>query len=302
MGEGATRERCSRSEGGDGAIPPSSAVEAEPTGGENGAQAWRAVVATRGQEKEEPAPRAPTEAAATAAAAAAAATAAVSVLADGLAQVEALGAVGVRAFFDSLGLGACSDRLRESLDGAELARIARAPDPNAELLAAGVSARLHRVKLLSALGVGVPGGGSAEPPALMMDGGGAGGNERAPVAVVAALHMVRRLRREQGVVADALCRSCGTAPSRIPAESGREVQENGPTRSGCARGGVGGGGKEVAGAGVLAATGKGAHLVSAVLPELEDALSAQVRLSSQVLPTLMYSFYVTERELSTTWS
>ncbi|CAN0297185.1 unnamed protein product, partial [Discosporangium mesarthrocarpum] len=39
------------------------------------------------------------------------------------------------------------------VDGKELLRIVQSADPNAELGAAGVEVRLHRVKILAALGV-----------------------------------------------------------------------------------------------------------------------------------------------------
>ena len=282
----ATRQRCSSSSAGSLAARSSIAIEADPKGGANWVPESGAVVATRVQENEEFAPESPTAAAATASSgpttAAAAAAAAASVAFDGLAQVEALGVVGVRAFFDSLGLGAYSDRLREGLDGAELARLTRAPDPDAELAAAGVSARLHRVKLLSALGVGAAGGGGAVPPALALGlDEDAARNKRAPVAVMAALHMVRQLRREQGVVADALRRGCGTRASGTPARLGlgwEVVKDDGPTRPNGATGGA----RDTAGGGVAAASRKDASLVSVVLPELENALSEQVQLSRRV--------------------
>lgn len=188
---------------------------------------------------------------------------------EGLAEVEALGDVGVRAFFDSLGLGACTNRLREGnggIDGAELARIARSPNPDAELLAAGVSARLHRVKVLSALGVGVGVTQVASSATPLPGVGGGGGLAR--VTTVAVLHMVRQLRKEQDVVADALCKK----------SSGVELGQNLPPPRAEDRlsGGASGGSKETI------ETGAGASFVSLVLPEIEEVLSTQLQLSSQV--------------------
>lgn len=91
--------------------------------------------------------------------------------------LENLGPTGVRALLDPLRLGAGAyglyRRPGHAVDGivqaggdeikahesgginaTDLARIVRSSDPNAELLAIGVGARLHRVRILSALGVG----------------------------------------------------------------------------------------------------------------------------------------------------
>lgn len=217
---------------------------------------------------------------------------------DGLGQVEALGVVGVRAFFDSLGLGSCTNRLRESsggIDGDKLARIARAPDPDAELLAAGVKARLHRVKILSALGVGVGITGGAVPslPSTLDEDvpGGGGGGGLAHVTAIAALHMVRQLRKEQGVVADVLlCRSSGGAtqnPSRVglgqelpPRAEGDDLRSHKAAWD--SSGGAIGAPKVTVGTGTAARTSEEVSFMSLVLPELEEVLSTQVRLSSQV--------------------
>lgn len=210
-----------------------------------------------------------------------AAEAEAAAVSDGLAEVEALGVVGVRAFFDSLGLGACANRLRESgggIDGAELARIARSHNPDAELLGAGVSARLHRVKLLSALGVGTRVAGvtvPSTPPSLdervRGDDGGGGGLAR--VTAIAALHMVRQLRKEQDVVADVLCKSSGVTPNRSRVDLGQELPPRVEDRLG---GGASSDSKETVG------TRAGASFVSLVLPEIEEVLSTQLQLSSQV--------------------
>lgn len=208
-----------------------------------------------------------------------------SAVSDGLAQVEALGVVGVRAFFDSLGLGACTNRLRESsggIDGTELARIARAPNPDAELLTAGVSARLHRIKLLSALGVSVGVTGMAvppQPPTFDEDVPG-GGGDLARVTAIAALHMVRQLRKEQKVVADVLCRSSGATPNQSRVELGKELPPKADVWD--ASDGAIGGPQETVGTGTAAPASAGVSFVSLVLPELEEVLSTQVRLSSQV--------------------
>lgn len=212
---------------------------------------------------------------------------------DESAQVEALGVVGVRAFFESLGLGTCTNRLRESIggiDGAELARIARASDPDAELLAAGVSARLHRVKLLSALGVSGEVTGVAVPstsPVLeknIPSGGGGGGGGLARVAAVAALHMVRRLRKEQGFVAGVLCTRSGSTPNRSRVELGQELPPRADDKDAWdACGGIASGGpKETGGTGAAAPRSEGMCFVSLMLPELEEVLSTQLTLSSQV--------------------
>lgn len=224
-----------------------------------------------------------------------------SCVVDDLAQLEVLGVVGVRAFFDSLGLGACADRLRAqrpsadgvgSIDGAELARICRAANPDAALRAAGVGARLHRVKLLSALGVGADltttfgvGTGAARGMVLAPSssavggsgatctsgGGGCGGGVAAtPVAAIAALQMVRQLRREL-----------------LPGERGRGSADGG---------GRGFDGTARAAESTIVMTGEGPSLVPVLLPELEKVLSAQARLRGQVRTNaavrITYMFFV----------
>ncbi|CAM9103253.1 unnamed protein product [Pylaiella littoralis] len=236
-----------------------------------------------------------------------------SAFGDKLAQLESLGVVGVWAFFDSLGLGACSDYLRRrqpggrdgdsssggSIDGTKLSRIARAPNPDAELLAAGVSARLHRVKLLSALGVGVgavvaPGvAGSAErapppppppqqqpqpqPPSVTRDeNASSSGRDGAatPVVAMAALHMVRMLRRQQDLVAGALL-------SKAEIFNPKDYLRVGVVRCGGGDGG-GGGATEAVQTGATDPSGGAFLAPSLMLPELENVLSAQMRLSRQV--------------------
>ncbi|CAM9207477.1 unnamed protein product, partial [Hapterophycus canaliculatus] len=205
---------------------------------------------------------------------------------DGLAQLEVLGVAGVRAFFDSLGLATCADRLRQqrsftdsvgSIDGAELAKVCRAANPDAALRAAGISARLHRVKLLSALGVGVDmttvsGGGRrvaasavlssssalGESGATCTSGGrGRGGSAAGtPVAAIVALQMVRQLRREL-----------------LPREQ----------ESGSAVGGESGfGGAPRAVETTMVVTTERESLVSVLLPELERLLCGQAQLQRQV--------------------
>ena len=161
-----------------------------------------------------------------------------------IASLDALGVTGVAAFFDSLGLGAYTSRIRgrkqsptacdgdgsggrsggggESpgsnmvvgIDGAELARIASASDPDTELLDIGVSARLHRVKLLTALGVRPAGGTAREKtvapgrdagPAVLDIGNSVScAPPVTPVAGKTALFMVQSIRREQEAMEAAL--------------------------------------------------------------------------------------------------
>lgn len=215
---------------------------------------------------------------------------------DSLAQLEALGAVGVRAFFDYLGLGGCADRLRRggggdgAIDGARLARIARASDPDAELLTAGVSARLHRVKLLSVLGIGHGAMMASEEVVGVLDkgelgsesassgnpvggvpcgerwggggGNGGGGGGTSPVAAMAALHMVRQLRREL----------LPAAESTGPTDYGHGATDPRGT----------GGGEEEMLDNRTAARSERESLVSELIPELEEVLSAQLQISTQV--------------------
>lgn len=136
-------------------------------------------------------------------------------------RVETLGAEAVRTFFDSLGLGACTGWLCRrprstseddghdgkveqgtdgtwKVDGIELARIMRAEDSDAELLAIGVNSRLHRIKIMMALGI-------------KKDKDGRHAANRSSIAEpriadTAILHMVRRLRREQLALSDTLKR------------------------------------------------------------------------------------------------
>ncbi|CAM9314335.1 unnamed protein product [Ectocarpus fasciculatus] len=229
---------------------------------------------------------------------------------DSLAQLEALGAVGVRAFFDYLGLGGCADRLRGgdagssgAIDGARLAGIARASDPDAELLAAGVCARLHRVKLLSILGIGHGATTASEEVVGVLDegelasasassgnavggvpcgercggsggsggggGGSGGGGGASPVAAMAALQMVRQLRRELLPSAES------TGPT--------DYNGNGATDPR----GTGGGKTEML-ENRAAARGERESLVSELIPELEEVLSAQLRLSTQMQKSRHY--------------
>lgn len=138
--------------------------------------------------------------------------------APGVATLKDLGAEGVRAFFDSLGLAGCADVIRRALgpiaghaqadgepsaktdlDGVGLARIAGAADTNAELLALGVRARLHRIKILTALGLSrassagncssTSHGGSTDFPCCI--------SSSTAVAAAAAHQMARRLNEEQ---------------------------------------------------------------------------------------------------------
>lgn len=211
---------------------------------------------------------------------------------DSLAQVEALGAVGVRAFFDYLGLGGCADRLRSgggggdgAIDGAWLARIVRASDPDAELLAAGVCARLHRVKLLSVLGIGNGATTASEEEVGVLDkgemasapassgngvpcdercGSGGGGGGASPVATMAVLHMVRQLRREL----------LPAAESTGPTDYAHDATDPDPR-------GPGGGETEMLES-RTAARSERESLVSELIPELEEALSTQLLLSTQV--------------------
>lgn len=216
---------------------------------------------------------------------------AASAVSGGLAQVEALGKVGVRAFFDFLGLGGCTNRLRESndgIDGAELARIARAPNPDAELLAAGVSSRLHRVKLLSALGVstGVTGETVLSRSSTLDEDLPGGGGGLARVTAIAALHMVRQLCREQDLVADVLCKRNGATSNRSLMDLGRvlppKIEGNGAWG---ASDGASGGPKKTVGTGEAAPRGQGVSFASLVLPELEEVLSTQLQLSKRVSST-----------------
>eukprot|EP00903_Cladosiphon_okamuranus_P005612 g5581.t3 len=211
-----------------------------------------------------------------------------SAVSEGLAQVEALGMVGVRAVFDSLGLGGCTNRLRASnggIDGAELARIARASDPDAELLAAGVSARLHRVKLLSALGVSarVPGETVPSRSSTLDEDlpGGSGGLAR--ITTIAALHMVRQLRREQDRIADVLCKSTRSTSNRSRKDLGDalppEFEDNGAWD---VSDGASGGPKETVDSRAAVLGGEVVSFASLVLTELEEALSTQFQLSRQV--------------------
>ncbi|CAN0059978.1 unnamed protein product, partial [Ectocarpus sp. 4 AP-2014] len=230
--------------------------------------------------------------------AAAAATAPAPLPLDSLAQVEALGTVSVRAFFDYLGLGGCADRLRGgggggdgAIDGARLAKIARASDPDAELLAAGVCARLHRVKLLSVLGIGHGATTGSEEVAGVLDrgelasasasvggvpcgercrgsgcGGGCGGAP--PVAAMAALHMVRQLRREL----------LPAAESTGPTDYGHGATDP--------RGASGGETEKLENR--TAARSARESLVSELIPELEQVLSEQLRLSTQMHESRQY--------------
>ncbi|CAM9929921.1 unnamed protein product [Ectocarpus sp. 12 AP-2014] len=219
---------------------------------------------------------------------------------DSLAQVEALGAVGVRAFLNYLGLGGCADRLRGggggggdgAIDGARLAKIARASDPDAELLAAGVCARLHRVKLLSVLGIGHGATTASEEVAGVLDGGElasasasvcgvpcgersrgsgcccGGGGGASPVAAMATLHMVRQLRREL----------LPAAESTGPTDYGHEAAD--PR-------GAGGGEMEKL-ENRTAARSDRESLVAELIPELEQVLSEQLRLSTQMHESRQY--------------
>ncbi|CAN0032928.1 unnamed protein product, partial [Scytosiphon promiscuus] len=177
---------------------------------------------------------------------------------DNLAQLEALGVVGVRAFLESLGLGAYADRLPVN--------------PDAELRSAGVSARLHRVKLMSALGVSVgPGVAPIAATSRVLpsssaldaatytparDGGCEGSAAATPIATIAALQMVRQLRREL-----------------MPRESEHGLSVGGES-------GFDGPARTVATPAI--ARDEGASLVPVLLPELEKVLSTQLHLQSQV--------------------
>lgn len=255
-----------------------------------------------------------------------------------VASLDTLGVTGVVAFFESLGLGTYTDHIRhrekkaptfcdgegeggddrggggggsgkarmlQGVDGAELARIATAADPDAELQHIGVSARLHRVKILVALGVrtaaaasvaikkraveSTQGAESAENRSLLtgkhceesiltlsLSRKGRVRTEQAeravpgappsekitPVVGNTALYMVQSIRREQEVMGEIL-RSV-TAPTQV-------VVEQTTTKTAVER--------------RMAGTGDGRGLMSVplrLLPELEEAFSAQVRLSSQV--------------------
>lgn len=151
-----------------------------------------------------------------------------------LSALETLGPTGVKAFFDSLGLGAYAERLRiqpseerkmesrtehqseRGLYGSDLAKIARAPDPDAELLAVGVTARLHRVKVMAALGIKASGhrlgvecapcrGGKAScrlrNNSLLNDALEKG---RPAVTSAVSMHMVHRIRQDQEAIVNAL--------------------------------------------------------------------------------------------------
>ncbi|CAB1118019.1 unnamed protein product [Ectocarpus sp. CCAP 1310/34] len=212
---------------------------------------------------------------------------------DSFVQVEALGAVGVRAFFDYLGLGGCAERLRGggsggdgAIDGTRLAKIARASDPDAELLAAGVCARLHRVKLLSVLGIGHGATTASEEVAGVLDRGelasasssvggvpcgercrgsgccGGGGGGASPVAAMAALHMVRQLRRELLPVTESTGPTDYGHGATDPRGTGGGETENLENRT--------------------AARSERESLVSGLIRELEQVLSEQLRLSTQV--------------------
>lgn len=168
-----------------------------------------------------------------------------------VASVEALGVLGVRAFFNSLGLEAYADRLccprRNSpsirkdekvtgvdngdiddkddrgkddatssagIEGVHLARIMQAEDPDAEMLAVGVRARLHRIKIMNALGIrhrsegGACGHKVVPNHCSARSGGPTTLVSSAPaipyVAAVASTQMVQRLIREQEIVSDTL--------------------------------------------------------------------------------------------------
>ena len=150
-----------------------------------------------------------------------------------ISSLDTLGVTGVAAFFDSLGLGAYTNQIRRrkkslttcdgegggggggespgsmaGIDGAELARIAHASDPDAELLEMGVSARLHRVKLLVALGVR-PAGAVDKTVAPPRDADAdlasvSCAPPTTPIAAKAALFMVQSIRREQEAMDEAL--------------------------------------------------------------------------------------------------
>lgn len=151
-----------------------------------------------------------------------------------LSALETLGSAGVKAFFDSLGLVAYVEHLRtrqpseerkmesstelkseRGLDGSDLAKIARAPDPDAELLAIGVSARLHRVKVMTALGIKASGDRLGVECAPCRDGNAscrirdnsllndALDKSRPAVAASVAMHMVRRIRQDQEAIVNA---------------------------------------------------------------------------------------------------
>ena len=143
-------------------------------------------------------------------------------MAANLSVLETLGPAGVDAFFYFLGLGACTQRLRlrqsssaredsletrarRGLDGADLARIILAQDPDAELLAVGVDARLHRVKVMAAFEInatGRPGSGSA--PSCREKYLSRPLNYPPPeIAAPITMQMIRRLRRDQIATVDA---------------------------------------------------------------------------------------------------
>ena len=145
-------------------------------------------------------------------------------VAANLSVLETLGPAGVDAFFDFLGLGACTQRLRlrqsssaredsletrarRGLDGADLARIILAQDPDTELLAVGVDARLHRVKVMAAFGInvtGIPGSGSL--PSRREKDLSRPLNYPPEIAAPITMQMIRRLRRDQIATVDAFRR------------------------------------------------------------------------------------------------
>lgn len=258
-----------------------------------------------------------------------------------VARIENLGVEGVRAFFDSLGLGACADRLRRrtaalphehdarerhhngrgsdtGIDGLELARIMQAEDAGEELFAAGVSARLHRIKVMNALDIRNPSKGVTVPAhegrqkiaraesegALMVLRSRIAGEH---VTASATVFLARRLLREQETMSGALrklrCRvgnSDGCKANEIRAdqgvaEPGELVQERTSICfSGCNRlqrdsgeiepadkanaQKLRGRGENVGG-GVQEATGS---VPLSVLVELEEAVLGQMNLTGQV--------------------
>lgn len=154
--------------------------------------------------------------------------------AEELSVLETLGPMGVKAFFDSLGLGAYAERLRirqpseeremesstelqseRGLNGSDLAKIARAPDPDAELLAIGVTARLHRVKVMTALGIKASGDRLGVECSPCRDGkascrlrnnkllNDALEKGRPAVTAAVAMHMVHRIRQDQEAIVKA---------------------------------------------------------------------------------------------------
>lgn len=257
-----------------------------------------------------------------------------------VAHINTLGIEGVRTFFDSLGLGACADRLRRrspllhedderkrrdngsgnharhgqgsdaaGIDGIELARIMQAEDAGEELLAVGVSARLHRIKIMNALDIRnlskeatLAASQEAQQNTAYAESAGESmilrsGTAGERVTATAAVFLARRLLREQEAMSNALrklryrvensdgCRTKEDEAGQGAAESRGVVQER--TRS-CfaawndsadkANEGLRGWDDKV-GRGVREAT---CSVPLSVLVELEEAVLGQTNLADQV--------------------